>query len=227
MKDKDLDSCREKELLAHPSQTNSQEDDEARIDLIELEMRASFKTLQDLEPSVSIFGSARAYTSVKYQKQAYELARLLSQNGFNIITGGGPGIMEAANKGAQEGKGRSVGLNIKLPHEQVPNKHQDLSFCFEYFFTRKLTFFRYSFAYIFMPGGYGTLDELFNVITLMQTGKIDPAPFILYGSDYWTPLVEWIKDTVLAGNYISETGFEFIHVTDDQEEILKIIQTAA
>ncbi len=184
------------------------------------------ESLYDLGPAVSIFGSARMTPDNPYYQGAVDLAGRLAENGYAVITGGGGGIMEAANKGAAAKKGRSVGLNIVLPMEQEPNAYSNLKLEFNYFFIRKVMFVKYAHAYIIMPGGLGTLDEMFEAVTLIQTHRIKPLPVILYGSEYWCGLIEWIKSTLLAQHMISPKDMDIFKVTDDPEEILSIIQYA-
>lgn len=186
-----------------------------------------FEKLPKVGPCVSIFGSARTPVTNKFYKDAETLAARLCNQGFGIITGGGPGIMEAANKGAQSVGGKSVGLNIELPHEQKPNEYIDIdkSFDYRFFFVRKVMFVKYAQAFVLFPGGFGTLDELFEVLTLAQTKKIDKVPIILYGSEYWNGLKEWIKNQLEAEKYISEGDNEILRVSDSIDEIVEIINT--
>ncbi len=183
--------------------------------------------MSDLGPAVSIFGSARLKADDPYYAKAVEIAGMLAEKGFAIITGGGGGIMEAANKGAAEKKGRSAGLNIVLPMEQAPNPYSNVKVEFNYFFVRKVMFVRYAMAYIIMPGGFGTLDELFEAVTLIQTKRVKPFPVILFGSTYWNGLVEWIKARLLEGKFISPRDMNIFKVTDDPEEVVTIIQNVA
>jgi uncharacterized protein (TIGR00730 family) len=183
--------------------------------------------MSDLGPAVSIFGSARLKADDPYYGKAVELAGLLAEKGFAIITGGGGGIMEAANKGAAEKKGKSAGLNIVLPMEQTPNPYSNIKVEFNYFFVRKVMFIRYAMAYIIMPGGFGTLDELFEAVTLIQTKRVKPFPVILFGSDYWSGLVEWIKARLLEGKFISPKDMNILKITDDPEEVVNIVQSVA
>lgn len=184
-----------------------------------------FEKLPKVGPCVSIFGSARTAKTNKYYSQAEELAAKLCKEGFGIITGGGPGIMEAANKGAQSVNGKSVGLNIELPHEQKPNEYIDIdkSFDYRFFFVRKVMFVKYAQAFVLFPGGFGTLDELFEVLTLHQTQKIDKVPIILFGSEYWSGLKEWIKNQLEEEKYISLGDNEILQVTDSTSEVIDII----
>ncbi|MBR5433089.1 MAG: TIGR00730 family Rossman fold protein [Bacteroidales bacterium] len=185
-----------------------------------------FETLTKIGPCVSIFGSARTKPNNKYYKLAKDIAYLLTQHGFGVITGGGPGIMEAANLGAQKGNGKSVGINIELPFEQSANQFidQDKLITFRYFFTRKTMFMRYSQGFIVMPGGFGTLDELFEAITLIQTGKIDHFPIILVGKSYWQGLIDWTKKVMLEGEKnISPDDMKLINIVDTADDAVEII----
>ncbi|RJP95334.1 MAG: TIGR00730 family Rossman fold protein [Desulfobacteraceae bacterium] len=183
--------------------------------------------LHDLGPAVSIFGSARLKPTDLYYQKTVEIAGMLAENGFAIITGGGGGIMEAANKGAAEKKGRSVGLNIKLPMEQEPNPYSNIKIEFNYFFVRKVMFVKYAMAYVVMPGGFGTLDEMFEAVTLIQTHRVKPFPVILFGSEYWTGLVEWIKARLLAEHMISLDDLDIIKITDDPMDVLRAVKKVA
>lgn len=182
------------------------------------------KNLSCVCPAVSIFGSARTKPENPMYQQCQELAKLLSDAGFAVISGGGPGMMEAANKGAIAGKSASIGLNIQLPHEQKPNDYQTIALNFRYFFTRKTTFINYSVAYVVMPGGFGTLDELMEALTLIQTQKISLMPVILFGSDFWSGLVDWFKNQLLKNNMIAAKDLDLITVMDDPQEVLTAIQ---
>lgn len=185
-----------------------------------------FERLNKIGPCISIFGSARTKPDEKYYKMATALASRLCAEGFGVITGGGPGIMEAANKGAHEAGGASVGLNIDLPFEQNDNRYidSDKNLDHRYFFIRKVMFVKYAQAFIAMPGGFGTLDELFEVLTLIQTKKITPVPVILFGSEFWSGMKDWIQNTMLEehGN-ISPGDLDLIPITDDPEEVVKLI----
>ena len=181
-------------------------------------------TLHDLGPAVSIFGSARIPPKDSVYKKAEKIAALFVQNGFSVITGGGGGVMEAANKGAAEAGGKSVGLNIILPFEQEPNIFSNVKLDFKYFFIRKVMFIKYASAYIILPGGFGTLDELFEAVTLIQTRRIKTFPLILVGSDYWGGLIDWIKEKLLAEKRISPEDLDILQVMDDPEEIVKTVQ---
>jgi len=185
-----------------------------------------FDRLAKMGPCVTIFGSARSKPSDKYYKVAEEIAGRLVKEGYGVITGGGPGIMEAGNKGATEADGVSVGLNIKLPHEQTHNAYIDLEklITFDYFFVRKVMFVRYSQGFIVMPGGFGTLDELFEALTLIQTKKIGRFPIVLVGKEFWEGLLEWLEKRVFEmHNNIDENDFDLFHVVDNAEEAVEII----
>jgi uncharacterized protein (TIGR00730 family) len=179
--------------------------------------------LQTIQPAVSIFGSARTAPGHPYYRVAEDIAKRLSEAGFSVISGGGPGIMEAANKGAFEGASPSVGLNIQLPHEQSGNKYQDISHTFQHFFARKVMFVKLSCAFVMMPGGFGTLDELMEVLTLVQTGKIRKVPVILVDSTFWKGLLDWIRGQLLADGMISAGDPELIQVIDDPQAVVDAI----
>ncbi|MEW6439668.1 MAG: TIGR00730 family Rossman fold protein [bacterium] len=183
-----------------------------------------FEVLSGIGKAVAIFGSARTGRGDPYYQKTEELARLLAREGFAVITGGGPGLMEAANKGAAAANGRSVGLNIELPLEQKPNPYATVSMGFRYFFSRKVMFVKYAMAYIIMPGGFGTLDELTEAVTLIQTKKIQPFPVILVGSEYWSGLVGWMRDTLLTQGMISEDDFSILKIIDDPAEVVTYLR---
>ena len=180
--------------------------------------------LHEVGPAVSIFGSARTGPDDPVYKKAETIAALFVKNNFAVITGGGGGIMEAANKGAAEAGGTSIGLNIVLPFEQEPNEYSNLNLEFNYFFIRKVMFIKYAFAYIIMPGGFGTLDELFEAVTLVQTRRIKPFPIILVGSDYWSGLKDWIKSRLSEKKRISPEDFDILQIVDDPEEVVNIVK---
>ncbi|MFA6120402.1 MAG: TIGR00730 family Rossman fold protein [Sideroxydans sp.] len=187
------------------------------------EFVSATERLRDIHPAVSIFGSARTPHDHPYYQLTEEIARLLSDAGFTVISGGGPGIMEAANKGAFYGKSASVGLNIQLPHEQHNNPYQNISQSFQHFFTRKVMFVKFASAYVVMPGGFGTLDELMEALTLVQTGKTRRMPVILVGSAFWGGLMEWIKTSLLAEKMISPGDIDLIQVIDEPEQVVAAI----
>ncbi len=183
-----------------------------------------FETLRSVWPSVSIFGSARSGRNHVYYQDAVRISQALSEAGFSIITGGGPGIMEAANLGASRGKGRSIGLNIKLPFEQQPNRFADIVIHFNYFFARKVMFVKYACGFVALPGGFGTLDEVFEALTLKQTRKIHDFPVILFGTAYWKGLLDWFTDQLLANKTISKRDLKLFTVTDDVDEVVETIR---
>lgn len=186
-----------------------------RVFRIMSEFVEGFEQLAGVGPAVSIFGSARALEQDNYYEAARQTARLLAQKDICVITGGGPGLMEAANRGAKEGGGHSVGLNIELPHEQAPNAYLDTMLEFHYFFVRKVMFLKYSVGFILFPGGYGTMDELFESLTLVQTGRNRNFGVVLYGSDYWRGLVDWLMEPMLARGYISPEDRDIFEITDE------------
>ena len=187
------------------------------------ELVEGFDTLGDVTRAVAVFGSARTAPDDPMYADAREVAKRLAKAGFDIITGGGPGIMEAANRGAKEGHARSIGCNIELPFEQVPNPWLDTLVEFRYFFVRKTMFIKYSLGFVIFPGGYGTLDELFEAVELIQTGKISHFPIVLYNSNYWGGLVDWIKRTVLASGKISAADLELLQLADDPETAVRML----
>ncbi len=196
-----------------------------RIFRIMAEFVEGFETLSRLGPCVSVFGSARTQPDHKYYKMGEEVGRLLVKHEYGVITGGGPGIMEAANKGAREAGGVSVGLNIVIPHEQEGNKYVDFDklINFDFFFVRKVMFVKYAQGFIVLPGGFGTLDEVFESLTLIQTGKSTRFPVVLMGAEYWSGLIDWVKDTVLGANNISPDDPDLFTITDDPAEAVRII----
>ena len=187
------------------------------------EMVSASDRLSAISPAVAIFGSARLKADNRYYALTEQIARKLSDAGFAVLSGGGPGIMEAANKGAFEGKGPSVGLNILLPHEQSGNGFQDISLSFQHFFARKTMFVKHASAYVVMPGGFGTLDELWEALTLIQTGKLRSFPVILVGSEFWAGMIDWIKTRMLAEGVISAADLNLFQVIDDPDAIVAAI----
>ena len=179
--------------------------------------------LKKITPAVSVFGSARVHEDHSYYKLTVNIAEALSNAGFSVISGGGPGLMEAINKGASLGKGPSIGLNINLPHEQKPNDYQDISINFKYFFMRKVMFIKYASAYVVLPGGFGTLDELMEVITLIQTGKSRKIPIILVGKEFWSGLLGWLKDKMVKEGMAQEKDLDLIQVLEEPKEIVNAI----
>jgi len=198
-------------------------DESWRLFRIIAEFTEGFDTLADIEFAVSIFGSARTPDSNPYYDAARVIADGLAKKGFAVISGGGPGIMEAANRGAIEAGGTSIGLNIRLPHEQAPNAYQTLPLNFRYFFARKVMFVKYSMGYVCMPGGFGTLDEFFEAMTLMQTERIHPMPLVLFGTDYWQGLVEWMRTKLVEEQTISPGDLELVTLTDHADEAIDIM----
>ena len=195
-----------------------------RIFRIMAEFVDAIETLSKIGHAVSIFGSARTGPEDPYYQKAELLSRLLAEKGFGVITGGGPGVMEAANKGAAEAGGQSVGMNIILPYEQTPNPYANISIDYKYFFIRKVMFVKYAMAYVIMPGGFGTMDELFEALTLIQTKRIKPFPVVLMGSEYWKGLVDWLKKTMLRDGKISPEDLEFFQTIDEPVDVVKHIQ---
>ncbi len=195
-----------------------------RIFRIMSELVEGFDDLSKLDKAVTIFGSARVKESDVYYQKARFLGKLFAENDIPVITGGGPGIMEAANRGAFENSGVSVGLNIELPMEQKPNPYTNLTINFRYFFVRKLMLLKYGWSYIIFPGGFGTLDEFSEAITLIQTHKIKPFPIILVGSEYWSGLLKWMKDTILFNNFINKEDLDIFSIVDDPYEIFEKVK---
>lgn len=194
-----------------------------KIFQIMAEFVEGFERLAPITPSVSIFGSARLKPDNPYYQTAETIARLLSDAGFSVVSGGGPGIMEACNKGAQAGKSPSIGLNIQLPKEQIPNPYQDIELNFRHFFSRKVMFVKYASAYVICPGGFGTLDELAEMLTLVQTGKTRPIPVILVGSSFWRGLLDWFENTLVAEGTIKATDIKLFKLVDKPEEVIDAI----
>jgi uncharacterized protein (TIGR00730 family) len=186
-----------------------------------------FDALAGLGPAVTVFGSARELEGSSGYELARRTGRLLAEAGFAVITGGGPGMMEAANRGCREGGGLSVGCNIELPHEQQLNPYVDLGVEFRYFFARKTMFVKYADAFVIMPGGFGTLDELFEALTLMQTGKLRDFPVVLVGTSYWAGLIDWMRRTQLPAGAVTERDIALLKLTDDPEEVVRIVRAYA
>jgi len=188
------------------------------------EFTEGFDKLANVNNGVSIFGSARLTESSSYYQAAREIAFKLANDDFTVITGGGPGIMEAANRGAADAGKPNVGLNIELPFEQIPNPYQSIPIEFKYFFVRKVMFVKYSMGYVCMPGGFGTLDELFESLTLMQTHKVYKLPLVLFGTEHWEGLLNWVHDKVIELNLVEKTDLDLIKVTDDVDEVVLTMQ---
>lgn len=195
-----------------------------RIFRIMAEFVESIEILSNVHNAVTIFGSARLKPDDPYYQMAERLGMLLAQEGFAVITGGGPGIMEAGNKGAAEAGGMSVGMNIKLPFEQKPNPYANLQLDYKYFFIRKVMFIKYAMAYVIMPGGYGTMDEFFEALTLIQTKRVRSFPVILMGKEYWKGLLDWLKDSMVQRNMILPFDLEMIQLIDEPEEVVRHIK---
>jgi len=194
-----------------------------RVFRIMSEFVEGFETLKDLGPAITIFGSARTGKDDWSYKATLKVAMMLAQRGFAIISGGGPGVMEAANKGARMGKGVSVGLNIKLPEDQKPNRYQDVSLTFRHFFARKVMFVKYASGYVIMPGGFGTLDEFFESLTLIQTAKIRRFPVVLMGRKYWEGLIRWMEQTLIDEGTISAADLNLFYLADHPEDAVEYI----
>ncbi len=216
-------STQDEQLLESPRPDEFTHTDTWRVFRIMGEFVEGFDDLASLTRGVSIFGSARSKPTDPDYLAAQETAALLAREGFAVITGGGPGIMEAANRGAFEAGGVSIGCNIELPFEQKPNAYQTRSLTFKYFFVRKMMFVKYSLGFIIFPGGFGTFDELFEALTLIQTKKIRNFPVVLFGSAYWNGLINWIGDVVLKDGKISQNDLKLLHVTDSPEEVVQIV----
>jgi hypothetical protein len=210
----------------HPSRLDKSERlslESWKIFQIMAEFVQGYETLASIEPAVSIFGSARFPPDHPHYLITVEIARLLSDGGFAVVSGGGPGIMEAANKGAKEGGAPSVGLNITLPHEQHDNPYQDVSLHFQHFFARKVMFVKYASAYVVMPGGFGTLDEMAEILTLVQTGKSRRIPIVLVGTAFWSGLLDWFKQTLLAEGTIGADDLDLLTVCDEPQAVVDTI----
>src|SRR3954451_879946 len=205
----------------------STQSDAARIQRIRQELAAGFRALARVGAAVSIFGSARTPEDHPEYKLARQTARVLAEAGFGIITGGGPGIMEAANRGARDAGALSIGLNIDLPFEPGLNRYVDLPLHFHYFFARKVMFVRYASAFVVFPGGFGTLDEMFEALTLIQTRKIRHFPVLLVCSSYWSGLIDWMREQLLGGGKISEQDLSLYEITDDPARVLEVVSGAA
>jgi len=218
----------DEELLAAELPTVATEQtDPQRIDRMRSELEMGFSALKEVRRGVSVFGSARTPSGHPDYERAREVARLLAGAGFAVITGGGPGIMEAANRGAKEGGGLSIGLNIELPFEQGANAYQDIALEFHYFFTRKVMFVRYAGAFVVFPGGYGTLDELFEALTLIQTGKVRHFPIVLVGTEHWAGLADWVGTRLIDEAMIDAEDIDLFQVTDDPLEVLAVVEAGA
>jgi hypothetical protein len=210
-------------LLRSPETDHFQRSDSWRVFRIMGEFVDGFDGLASVTNGVSVFGSARTKEGNPFYEAAREVGKLLAENGFAVITGGGPGIMEAANRGAFEASGESIGCNIELPFEQIPNPYQKKKLSFKYFFVRKTMFIKYSNAYVIFPGGFGTMDELFEALTLIQTRKIRNFPVVLFGSGYWRGMLQWISSVMLHEGNIGEDDLKLLHLTDSPRDAVEFI----
>jgi uncharacterized protein (TIGR00730 family) len=217
-------STTDQRLLDHRGPSDWVHTDPWRVLRIQSEFVEGFGMLAELPKAITVFGSARTKPDDLYYKHSELLGRKLHEAGYAVITGGGPGIMEAANKGCHEAGGTSVGLGIELPFEQSMNEWVDLGMVFRYFFARKTCFLKYSVGYVGMPGGYGTLDEIFEAVTMIQTGKITSFPLVLFGTTYWKPMLDWIQNTLVEDGKVSPADTELFTLTDDVEEAVQIIK---
>jgi uncharacterized protein (TIGR00730 family) len=214
----------DEELLnAESPAVRATKSDDDRLDRMRGELEHGFEVLGRIGPAVSVFGSARVHEQHPLYELARQTGRMLGEAGFAVITGGGPGVMEAANRGAREAGATSVGLNIELPFEQNQNRYVDVGLTFHYFFTRKVMFVRYASAFVVFPGGYGTLDELFEALTLIQTHKIHNFPVVLAEREYWSGLVDWVRAQLVADEMISPEDLELMRFADDPAEIVEIV----
>ncbi|MBK6977946.1 MAG: TIGR00730 family Rossman fold protein [Cytophagaceae bacterium] len=221
-----IEEVKIKEAFLERTWNEIQSQDSWQIFKAMAEFVQGYEKLAKIGPSVSIFGSARTKPGTKYYTMAEEIAAKLVEKGYGVITGGGPGIMEAGNKGAKEKRGKSIGLNIVLPFEQVPNDYvdNDKRINFDYFFARKVCFIKYSQGFVVLPGGFGTLDELFEALTLIQTKKIGRFPIVMVGTEYWAGLIDWVKSTMIAEGNIKPDDLNLIKVVDTAEEAAKVIE---
>jgi len=215
---------RKKKQKAFEIKESFSQDETWRIFRIMSEFVEGFEVLSGVGKAVSIFGSSRAKRNSTHYKLAEEVAYQLAKEGYAIITGSGPGLMEAANKGAKRAGGKSIGLNIQIPHEQRSNEYVDLLLDFRYFFVRKVMFVKYAKAFVILPGGFGTLDELFESLNLIQTERIGKFPVVLVGKDYWAGMTDWLRDTVLKHGNIAGDDLDLFRVTDDPKEVARIIK---
>ena len=219
-------TTQDEQLLESPRPDEFKHTDPWRVFRIMGEFVEGFDELATLSRGIAIFGSARTPPDDPDYKAAQETGALLAAQGFAVITGGGPGIMEGANRGAFEAGGLSIGCNIELPFEQRPNPYQTLSLTFKYFFVRKMMFVKYSLAFVIFPGGFGTFDELFEALTLIQTKKIRNFPIVLFGHKYWSGMLAWLRESVLASGKISEQDMKMFHITDSPAEVVEIVMRA-
>lgn len=213
----------DRRLLRPPTHANWLHEDPWRVLRIQAEFIDGFEALAEVGPAISVFGSARTPTSDPAWEKARRIGRGLVEAGYAVITGGGPGMMEAANRGAWEAGGTSIGLGIELPHEQGMNEWVNLGVNFRYFFARKTMFVKYSSGFIVMPGGFGTMDELFESLTLVQTGKVDSFPIVLVGRSYWGGLMDWIRTTMTDSGMVSQGDHQLVHLVDDPDEAVRLV----
>ncbi len=199
------------------------EQERARVARVSEELEEGLASLADIGPAISIFGSARAKPDSRVYQDTRELARRLAAEGITIVTGGGPGVMEAGNLGASEEAGQSVGLNIQLPHEQLANPYLDIDLNFRYFFTRKFLLIKYAIGFAIFPGGFGTADELFELLTLLQTGKLEATPVVLIGEDYWKGLYGWLQEQPTGAGFIDAADLNWLHLVDEIDEAADIL----
>ena len=214
-------------IAAEEAAVRSTLTDEDRVERISEELRMGFEALAQVGAAASFFGSARTQPDDPDYRLARETARIVGESGLTIITGGGPGLMEAANRGAKDAGAMSVGLNIELPFEEGANPYLDIALEFHYFFTRKIMFVRYASGFVVLPGGFGTMDELWEALTLIQTGKIVEFPVVLVGTEYWRGMIEWVGDRMLGEGNISADDLDLFTVTDDPEEVRDLLMSAA
>ncbi len=219
-------STTDQRLLDYRGPSDWVHTDPWRVLRIQSEFIEGFGMLAELGKAITVFGSARTRPDDPFYAKAEELGRKLSDAGYAVITGGGPGIMEAANKGCHDAGGTSVGLGIELPFEQSMNEWVDLGMVYRYFFARKTCFLKYSIGYVGFPGGYGTLDEIFEAVTMIQTGKITSFPLVLFGTAFWTPMLDWITETLLAEGTIGQADVGLFQLTDDVDEVVRIVKQA-
>lgn len=210
-------------LLAGRGDTGWVHTDPWRVMRIQAEFVEGFGTLAEVGPAIGVFGSARTAKNSPMWQSGVEIGRALAEAGYAVITGGGPGIMEAVNKGAAQAGGVSVGLGIELPFEQSLNKHVTLGINFRYFFARKVMFLKYSKGFVVMPGGFGTFDELFEALTLVQTKKVTSFPIVLFGTNYWRPLLDWVRDSAVEGGYVSDFDLRLVTLTDSVDEVIQAV----
>jgi len=213
----------DRQILDHPAAF----DIDTSVQKIADEFRAGFEKVAQIDrPAAALFGSARVKEGSAPYEEARAVGKLFTERGWAVVTGGGSGVMEGANRGAQEGNGLSIGFNIVLPHEQAPNPYTDISYTFEHFYVRKVCFVRPSEGFVIFPGGFGTLDELYEALTLIQTGKIKHFPIVLFDTEYWREMIDWIRADLLAAGMISAADLDLLHPTDDPDEAVDYVLAA-